>query len=345
MEPKITVREAASLLGISSGDVQSYITDNSLTSKRSGTTSFFGHETAKELFDSKSPSRVISFQIVKGGTGKTTIAGSFAVRASLYGLKVLCIDMDQQGNLTQGFGIDADEHPVMIDVLVEDYDIKDAIINVAPGIDLLCSRLENAMLDEAIQMLSVPLDEVYSRYLKDLKKEYDLIVIDCPPNLGHSVAAVTLAVDTVVSPVAMEGFGIAGLEATCLAIDELETKYNVDIDFKIVVNKYDKRSKICNRLYDNVSQDPIYKNFLVSSIVDSSQDFPNSILEGESIFDQIQITQAKKDIDAVCREVLSFNPTLKDNKYKRPKVKRNKVEKNDKKEKAVKKEKELLESV
>jgi len=327
MEPKTTIREAAALLETSPSVVQAYLNNNNLVAKRSGTTSYFGHETARELFNFQTSSKALSFQIVKGGTGKTTMASAFAIRASLYGLKILCIDMDQQGNLSQVFGVNADEHPIMIDVLVEDYDINDAIVKVAPGIDVIASRLENAMLDEALKMISAPLPRAYADYFDKLKGIYDLIIIDCPPNLGQSVAAITLAVDSVIAPVSMEGFAIAGLEATCLSIDELETKYERDIDLKILVNKYDKRSKICNTLYESVIQDAIYKNFLVQSFVNSSQDFPNSILEGESIFDKIQITQAKKDIDDICREILDFKPILKDRKYKSKKTKKSHVKK------------------
>ena len=252
----------------------------------------------------KFDSKIIAFQIVKGGTGKTTVAREFAIRANFYGAKVLCIDLDQQGNLSSAFGVDANRVPIMVDILAEGYAYQDAITKVSPGLDLLASRIENALLDDVIRLKKQKLDEVYRTPFASLKENYDLIVIDCPPNLGQSVAAVTLASDLVISPVVPENFAIAGLEVTRKALLELQDNYATEIDFKITLNKYDARTKLSQNALRLLSNHEIYRHNLLG-YVRASQEFPNAVARGGSIFDTTKSTAAKEDIDQLTQALLT----------------------------------------
>lgn len=299
MQPVITVKEAAEFLGISSRKVLKIIADLELPCKKvSGITSF-EYSVARQLFRLKLQSQAISFQIVKGGTGKTSLACSVAVKASLYGLKVLAIDLDQQGNLTSSFGVDAESLPVMVDILAEDYSYEDAITSVFPGLDLLASRIENALIDDVIKLKNLKLDEVYKKPLEKLKEKYDLIVIDCPPNLGQSVAAITLAVDKVVAPVVLENYAMSGLKATKEAIRELQEAYGQYISLFTVINKYNPKNFISAEARLLLAGTKIR--------IHESQDFPKAIAQGQSIFDNVKNTVAKKDIDKLTRELLGLN--------------------------------------
>ena len=250
----------------------------------------------------------VAFQIIKGGTGKTSLASAFAIRANLYGLRVLCIDLDQQGNLTHTFDVDAEAVPVMIDILAEDYRFEDAITRVYPGMDLISSRIENALIDDVIKLKELSLDKVYKDPFHRLKEQYDLLVIDCPPNLGQSVAAVTLAVDMVVSPVVPENFALSGLKITANTIRELEDNYQVNIPFGIVLNKYDARTILSQDALNMLINHQLYRDFLLQTCVHTSQEFPNSIAKGQSIYDNVKPTLAKDDIDNLTREILQIGP-------------------------------------
>jgi chromosome partitioning protein len=312
MNPKMTVRDAAKFLNTSYKEVYQLLLDADLpfsnvkSKSEPFGISYFNHSTAKHLFNIDRKPVAIAFQIVKGGTGKTSIASAFAVRANLYGLKVLCIDLDQQGNLTHTFNVDAEVMPVMVDILAEDYPFEDAITKVYSGMDLLSSRIENALLDDVIKMKGIPLDMVYTEPFNKLKEQYDLLVIDCPPNLGQSVAAVTLAVDMVVSPVVPENFALSGLKITANTIKELEDSYEINIPFGIVLNKYDSRTILSQDALNMLISHPLYKDFLLQTYVHNSQDFPNAIAKGQSIYDNVKPTFAKDDIDNLTREILQI---------------------------------------
>ena len=144
-DARITAVDAAKLKKVTTQAIHKELRAKELMSFKNNNRVYFGHDTARSVFNHKFKKSIISFQIVKGGTGKTSMAHSFAIRANLYGAKVLCIDLDQQGNLSQAFGVNCDNSPVMVDVINDINLINSAVINIAPGIDILPSRIENAV--------------------------------------------------------------------------------------------------------------------------------------------------------------------------------------------------------
>jgi len=307
MDPKMTVRDAASLLGVTERWVNKQLKSLALPTTRFQGRLFFEHATAKSLFQFHFKAQVLVFHIVKGGTGKTSLAFEFSIRAHLHGARVLCIDMDQQGNLSQACQVDAERSPVMVDILAENYSLKHAIQSVQEGLDILPSRIENSMLDEVIRLRGFHLDEVYAKPLNDLRKEYDLIVIDCPPSLGQSVAGLTLAADRVLVPVVPEKFAISGLELTHQAIRELESKYQKSIPFEVILNKFDARSKVSKQSLNWLQESPVYRNRLLPNYIRYSEEFIQSIAQGRSVFDTTKNTHAKQDIDWLTRHLLRPN--------------------------------------
>jgi chromosome partitioning protein len=249
-----------------------------------------------------------TLKIVKGGTGKTSIASAFAVRASLFGLKVLCIDLDQQANLTQTFNIDTSNFPVMVDLLAEGYPYRAAINQVYPGLDLIGSRIENALLDEVIIRKRVPLDKIYRSDFVKLKSEYDLIVIDCPPNIGRSVAAATLAADIIVAPVLSDSFALSGLEMLNNTINELQHAYRRLVDLRIVLNKFDIKDEVAKNTLELLQNNEYYAPNLLKTVVRMSSEFAAAVINHESIFDTITTSSAQEDIDNLTRELLVLRP-------------------------------------
>lgn len=109
----------------------------------------------------------VAFQIVKGGTGKTTVMHNISCVASLYGAKVLAIDLDPQGNLTDAFNINLENTPTIIDVIEEQANVNNAIIQAEDGIDIIPSRIENVTLDSKLALTRAPLHNVFNNIYKD----------------------------------------------------------------------------------------------------------------------------------------------------------------------------------
>ncbi len=306
MKAKFTASDAASFLGITIQAVHKQLKTKGLEFEKNQNRVYFGHSTSCGLFNLKFKPKTVAFQIVKGGTGKTSLAHAVAVRANLYGARVLCIDLDQQGNLTQAFQVNAEELPVMVDVLKEGIKLQDTIVNISEGLDLIPSRIENAILDNVIMLGRFPLEHVYKERLQTLRKKYDLIIIDCPPALGQSVAAIALSSDVIIAPVTPEEFSLSGLKISTQEILNLEQNYKTRIPFRLVLNKFDTRTSLSHEVLSTLIKHPIYGEKLFKTYVRASQEFPNSITSSESIFDNLKSSSAKEDIDLLTKELLEI---------------------------------------
>lgn len=313
MNPKMTVIDAARILGKSQAAIDEELKSRALEMGISDNIAYFGHQTAKELFSFSFKPKAVVFQILKGGTGKTSLAFEFAVRASLYGAKVLCIDLDQQGNLTQAFNQDAETVPVMVDSLSEGYSLRDSFLSVSEGLDLIPSRIENAMLDEVIRGKSFALEKVYRDPIQILKKTYDLIVVDCPPSLGQSVAASALAADLLIAPVTPEKFALSALQATCQSIEELQVAFGIDIPLHIIFNKFMPDVQSCIEILNSLRQEPYYQTKLLTTMVRLSEAFPRASIQNESLFESVIPNSAKEDVDRFTRFILGLQDIIPQN--------------------------------
>lgn len=312
IDTKITASDAAQFLEVTLQSIHKQLKQKNLTSYKNQNRVFFGHATAKELFKINFQKRIISFQIVKGGTGKTSITHSFALRANLYGARVLCIDIDQQGNLSEAFNVNAKNSPVMIDIINNDSSIKNAIIPVMPGLNILPSRIENAVLDNYLMLNKYPLDRVYADLIKEIEADYDIILIDCPPALGQSVAAATLASDTVIAPVTPEQFSLSGLKISFEEIKTISRRFNKEVGFQIVLNKFDTRTALSTEVLTTILNHEIFKHLTCNTFIRNCQEFPNMIYSGSNIFATLKNTTAKEDIDLFTREILNLRHSSKE---------------------------------
>ena len=231
---------------------------------------------------------------------------SFAIRANLYGARVLCIDLDQQGNLSQAFGVNCENSPVMVDIIDDNSLINSAIINIAPGIDILPSRIENAVLDNHLMLGKYPLDRVYKSIINKIKKNYDIIVIDCPPALGQSVTAATLASDIIIFPLTPEQFSLSGLEVSYREIQTINERFNSSCDLRILLNKFDMRTALSNEVLAKIMNHSIFKQLMCNTFIRSCQDFPNMLYAESNIFSNTKSSAAKDDIDLFTKEILQL---------------------------------------
>ncbi len=305
MEPKMLVTEAAQALGITVQAFHNQIKRKELLHAKSRNRVYFGHSTARELFSFEFQPQIISLQIVKGGTGKTSLCLSVGVRSALYGAKTLLIDLDQQGNLTKACGVHAHDKPIMIELINQDIPIREGIVPVFEGLDILPSRIENALLDSNLMLKRLPLDRVYRDMICPLKQDYDLILIDCPPALGSSVTAATLSSDFVLSPVTPSEFSLEGLEITRREVNNINKNFKTAVKIFPILNEFDVRTSLSHETMGFLISN--YKETLIKSVVRKSQEFENVLFKGNSIFDTLRNTAAKEDIDLLTRELLFIN--------------------------------------
>ena len=153
--------------------------------------------------------KVIAFANQKGGVAKTTTTLNLAAAFAEVGHRVLCVDMDPQGNLTMSQGIDPDTlEQSMFDVLVHDLSIKEVIKR--REIDVACASIDLAGAEIAMST-KIGRERSLTKALLAVDDDYDWIFIDTPPSLGLLTVNALTAADQVIVPVQCEYLSMRGL--------------------------------------------------------------------------------------------------------------------------------------
>ena len=307
MNPKMLTSEASDYLNISLPGLHKQLKSKNLEYTKNKNKLYFSHETAKEIFKLDLNPTCISWQNLKGGVGKTHISFSVAIRLCLYGAKVALIDIDPQGNCTSACGIDAEDKPVLIDIITQKLNILDCMCEVVPGLDLLPSRIDNVVLDNVFAINGLPVDKEIKKRTEILKENYDFVFIDCPSSLGQTVTSACLSVDHILIPCDPEKFSLSGVNITLNEIEKnIADKYDKKFDIKILLNKFDGRTSLSHSTLSKLHSEDKYKTKTLKSFVRTSQEFPNAIDKGKTIYDPLKNSTAKEDIDLLARELIDM---------------------------------------
>ena len=172
----------------------------------------------------------------KGGTGKTTTVRTLADVFRRIGLDVLCADLDPQGNLSDYFDVPADADPTIADVLAGRARAADALHDgVLPA---------NLGLAEAELVLSGKMgrEMTLKRALRDVKRDYDVILVDCPPALGLLTVNALVAGDHALISSEAEYFSLQGVEQALEVVELAKESLNPDLNWLgVVLNIADMR--------------------------------------------------------------------------------------------------------
>lgn len=307
-QPKMSLSNAADFLKISIQGVHKQLKSKGLNCPKLGNKSYITHDIAKKLFNITFQKKKIAGQIVKGGTGKTTTITNIASCANTYGAKILLIDADPQGNLTDANGVDAEEYPVLIDVIKGEAAIEDCIIPISSGLDLIASRIENVILDNEIVNKRLPLDKLYSSLLQHIENDYDYIFIDCPPTMGQAVACASLYVNVILAPLNPDKFSAKGLKILKQEVEALNRSYQRSIEYKVYLNKFSNKTILSDKAIVSLLSDPELEGKYLQTTVQYTQEIPNITDENKNIFNLIKKSSVRDDFDRLTRELLDINP-------------------------------------
>jgi len=180
--------------------------------------------------------RIIAVANQKGGVGKTTTTVNLGASLAYVGKRVLLIDMDAQGNATSGLGVRKGE---------VDRDIYDVLINEVPLEDVIqSSSRENLYIAPATIQLAGAEVELTSlmaretrlkRAVESVEDQYDFILIDCPPSLGHLTINAFTASHSVLIPVQCEYYALEGLSQLLNTIRLVQKHFNKDLRVEVVL--------------------------------------------------------------------------------------------------------------
>ena len=215
--------------------------------------------------------RIIAVANQKGGVGKTTTSINLAACLAEKGKKVLAVDMDPQGNLTSGLGVDKDSVEKSIyELILGEVDIKEVInkevlenLDIIPtSIDLSAAEIELIGVDDKEYILRNAIDQV--------KDQYDFVIIDCPPSLSMLTINAMTTADSVIVPIQCEYYALEGLSQLIHTVELVKDRLNSKLEIEgVVFTMYDARTNLSLQVVENVKdnlQQNIYKTIIPRNI-------------------------------------------------------------------------------
>jgi cellulose biosynthesis protein BcsQ len=335
---------ASALLGVSSNTMRNYADSADVGIKRAS--DFKVGAPSVRVFDpsqmfqiaawrrnqgyTKTPERkpiLITVDVIKGGTGKTTTSVELALHLQLSGLRVLLVDLDTQANATQMMGYEPD---LTIDE-APTYDLSpEAIVEhtfasiLLPYITSKSGTRVGAQCPPANELIKTPFGaagphlipsdpflgdveaalatatgqrELYIRRILESgygfnAKDYDVIIFDCPPSVSFTSSAAIAAADIVIAPIRMDVFSIKGLSRLMSEINTLEAEYGVKPELIILPTHYAPQFSRISRMQQTLTA---YSEMMAPCVISASEQFPKSLDQYLPLTLQAPTCQAAKE--------------------------------------------------
>ncbi|MCD6220534.1 ParA family protein [Candidatus Calescamantes bacterium] len=197
---------------------------------------------------------VIAVVNQKGGVGKTTTAVNLATTLSLRRKRVLLVDFDPQGNATTGIGIEKEILKFTVyDSLINNFSLRDLIIPT-PVSPLYIVPANLDLAGAEIELANSPQREnVLRDKLKEIKGEFDYILIDCPPSLGLLTLNALVSAELLIIPVQCEYYAMEGLVQLFEIIREVRASLNPQLKILgILLTMADNRTNLTHQVISEI---------------------------------------------------------------------------------------------
>ena len=270
--------------------------------------------------------KVVTVTNQKGGTGKTTTSLIISYGLALRGSRVLLVDLDSQADASYSTLAQYDPFKTSLEVILGDVDIQEAIVTVPTDmlthISLLPASANLATLDIQLTKRQM-IDAQYnlSDALKEVKQDYDYIIIDTPPAISMALLNALTASDYVVIPTQADAYSLKGLGNLSNTIDAIKQRSNPELKtLGILMGRYDPRTKftqaITGMLEDTSKQlhTKIFKTKLREAIA-----IKEAQGEQKNLFEYDPRSKAAKNatefIDELLEDIAELNKTKQNGGY------------------------------
>jgi len=250
----------------------------------------------------------------KGGVGKTTTTVNLAAALAEMGRRVLAVDLDPQGNLTQHAGLDPDTiTPTLYDALKAEVDggtgdVRAAIVATREGFDLLPSQPELSLVEVAL-INTLSRERILAGLLDSVAANYDFILIDCNPSLGLLVINALTAADSVLIPIQTEYLAARGALMILSTIETIRRKrLNPRLTIEgILLTMADTRASLTRDIQQAVEQQYGGGIRIFSTVIRRSVRFAESAAAGRSLIAYDPRSAGANAYRAVAKEFLIPN--------------------------------------
>jgi chromosome partitioning protein len=246
----------------------------------------------------------------KGGVGKTTTTINLGAALAETGERVLLIDMDPQGSLGVGLGIEPHSREVTVyNLLMQDgATLDDALVETTTeGLHLLPANIDLAAA-ELLLVQEVAREQALERVVDRLRYRYDHILIDCPPSLGLLTINGLTAADGVVVPLECEYFALRGMSLLMQTVERVRDRLNPRLELEgIVATMFDPRTLHTREVLERVRD--AFGEAVFTTTINKTIRFAEAPVAGEPILSYSGRSRGATAYRELAQEVLQREPS------------------------------------
>jgi chromosome partitioning protein len=246
-------------------------------------------------------SKIISVCNLKGGVGKSTTVLNLGAALANNGKKVLLIDLDAQGNLTESLG--QDENAAERDIYrALRGDIGLLPIEIYPGLSLVPATLDLAAAELELSAEAGG-EFILKELLQEEREKFDYVLIDCSPSIGSMVVNALVASDSLLIPLQADFLALRGLRKLTEVITKVQRRLNKDLKVSgILVTQYDNRKTLSRHVVEEIQEH--FRAEIFTTKIRNNVSLAESPSQGLDIFRYEPRSNGAEDYASLCKEVL-----------------------------------------